>query len=1320
LAVDAAGNVYVSGECVVYRITPSGTVTRAAGRGKDPRDPFNCGFSGDGGLATQAYTDVGPLTFDAAGNLYISARDRVRKVTPGGIITTVAGGGSNFNDGIPATSAYLGPSGIAVDAAGNLYICESGAVLSQIRKVSPQGIITTIAGGRDMGFTGDGGPARSARLWGASRVAVDSAGNLYVSDSNNLRIRKIDTSGVIRTIAGNGLYRYFGDGGPATSAELNLPGSLTTDANGNLYIVDKGNYVIRKVTPAGVISTVAGTGLRDYPYDLPPQQLREFFEPYDLAVDAGGNLYVSSFPNRIVKVTPDGLMTTIAGSFLGALPSAPSPDGTRAVNAVFAASGMTLDARGNLYFANAAHNTVHKIDTAGFFTTVAGIGFSGFSGDSGPARLASLASPTDVAVDGAGNLYIADSFNDRVRKVSPGGTITTFAGGGSNAFLENVPATTVRLPRPLTLTVDTAGNVYVTTVLSVRKITPAGMITTAAGSGSSGFSGDGGLATEAQMQVPGGVATDAAGNLYLSDTDNNRVRKVLAAPPSLAVAPASLAFSVAAGAPPVAAQLLTVSSAAAGLQFTAQASEPWLSLSPAVGAAPAVLSVLVNASALSRGTYRATITIQAPLALPSTQTVGVELTVTRSSAPQLEIEPSWLVVEAGLDAGSPPLQTLRVSNGGSGMLEWTAQSETLGGGGWLSVQRTAGSASNTSPATIPLRVNTTGLRAGVYEGSVEITSPSVPRANPVPVTLLLSQPARTILTTQVAMRFEVSEGVRSPATQRLGILNAGQGAMDWTVEASTLDGGRWLLVSGPGGGPAAGRSMAGSAQIPEVDVRVDPAGLAAGKYTGLLRVDAPGATNTRYFVCVDLEVLSPGVERGAQLRPSQLIFVAAVGGSSPGSQSISLTAPQGSRAIDARGAPVTLDGGSWLEMLPRNVTFAPGEPRSIVVQPRIGSLTPGVYRGAVTLQFDDGSLTRAVEVFFLVSGPGGAAGLASQGAATCTAQQVFAVERRLGKDFAAVTGSLAELDVQVLDDCGAAVSNATVVAAFSNGDPPVTLTSLGNGNYAAAWRPLTPADQATVTIRVSLAPLPPVELHALGRVRSGAQRSLVFPGGIVNGASFAPGTTVAPGSIISVFGQNLASATAPATALPLPTALGGASLSIGGRDVPLFFASAGQLNAQAPFELAAGTRQQAMVRAAGNVSVPETVVVVPAQPGIFLADAQGQGAVFDGQGRLADRNAPAAPGDIVVLYATGLGAVDRAVGSGQASPATPPAVVQIPVAAYVGGAPAVVHFAGLTPGFAGLYQVNLQIPAGVAPGPAVGLFLVQNGARSNTVTMGIR
>ena len=488
-------------------------------------------FARDGGPAVRAWLRFpNGAAADGSGNLYIAdtIHHRIRKVDAAGNISTVAGNGRGgySGDGGPAVRAQLAePWGAAADGAGNLYIADTGN--NRIRKVDAAGVISTVAGNGEWGYGGDGGPAVRARLASPLDAAADGMGNLYIADAWNNRIRKIDAAGNISTVAGSGRYGYGGDGGSAVRAQLAEPWGAAMDDMGNLYIADRGNNRIRKVDAAGVISTVAGSGGWGYGGDGGPALQARFLAPSGVAADAAGNFYIADTENnRIRKVDAAGVISTVAGTGKQGY----GGDGGAALRAQLAFPlGAAADGAGNLYVVDAGNNRIRKVDAAGAISTVAG---TGEVGDGGPAVRAWLGFPGSVAADGAGNFYIADTFNERIRKVDAAGVISTIAGSGERGYGgDGGPAAQARLASPLSAAADGAGNLYFVDAGNhcVRKVDAAGAVSTVAGSGRYGYGGDGGAAVRAQLALPRGAALDAAGNLYIADTENHRVRKVDAA-----------------------------------------------------------------------------------------------------------------------------------------------------------------------------------------------------------------------------------------------------------------------------------------------------------------------------------------------------------------------------------------------------------------------------------------------------------------------------------------------------------------------------------------------------------------------------------------------------------------------------------------------------------------------------------------------------------------------------------------------------------------------------------------------------------------------
>ena len=406
-----------------------------------------------------------------------------------------------------------------MDGLGNLYIADT--YNHRIRKVDAAGTITTIAGSGEQGFSGDGGPASQAQLSAPFDVAADGSGNVYIADNTNHRIRKVDAAGTITTFAGTGEKGFSPDEGPAVEASLGYPRGVAVDGPGNVYIAAGSR--IRKVDSTGTITTIAGRG-GFFGGDGGPAVEAQFHYPSGMAVDVAGNLYIADTGNhRIRKVDATGTITTIAGRTF-------SGDGGPASQAQLSEpEGVAADRAGNVYISDSNNHRIRKVDATGTITTIAGTGESGFSGDGGPASQAQLFYPRGVAVDGLGNLYIVDSFNNRIRKADATGTITTIAGTGERGFGgDGGPASQAQLSEPEGVAVDEAGNLYIADSFNyrIRKVDLTGTITTIAGTGERGFGGDGGPASQAQLSSPGGVAVDGLGNLYIVDSFNNRIRKV--------------------------------------------------------------------------------------------------------------------------------------------------------------------------------------------------------------------------------------------------------------------------------------------------------------------------------------------------------------------------------------------------------------------------------------------------------------------------------------------------------------------------------------------------------------------------------------------------------------------------------------------------------------------------------------------------------------------------------------------------------------------------------------------------------------------------
>ncbi len=584
ILLDKSGNVIFADyfNRRIRRITPNGIINTIAGIG-------DSGSFGDGGLATAAYLLPFDLALDSAGNLLFSTGTLadghfVRKISTDGAINTIAGNGSRFygGDGGLATSATLSTSGIAVDGAGNIYVADSEN--HRIRKLTPltssdtaaptiaissptSGPTWTTLNGTlylsgtaaddsllvQVSWKNDRGGSASASgttTWsaqiplqpGVNNITVtawDAAGN---ASTKTLAVT-YNAAASFNTIVGSsvavpassigGPYisgGFSGDGGSATAAKLDSPRSVARDNTGNLYIADTANHRVRRVAPDGTISTFAGSGTAGSGGDEGPATAASLNQPQGLAVDPAGNVYIADTLNhRVRKVTPAGIISTVAGTGIEAF----GGDGGAATAAQLAGPrGLAIDGVGNLFIADSGNHRIRRVDVnTRVITTAAGGGY-GYAGDNGPATEALFRFPFAVTVDPSGNLYIADTGNYRIRKVSATGTIKTIAGIGQEGYGgENVLATTARLGSVTGLAIDSAGNLFAaeSTTQRIRRITPNGILGTVAGVGYLKFddfgsaSGDG---LVAQLNTPSGVAVGTAGKIYIADTGNHRVISV--------------------------------------------------------------------------------------------------------------------------------------------------------------------------------------------------------------------------------------------------------------------------------------------------------------------------------------------------------------------------------------------------------------------------------------------------------------------------------------------------------------------------------------------------------------------------------------------------------------------------------------------------------------------------------------------------------------------------------------------------------------------------------------------------------------------------
>ncbi len=1324
VAVDPGGNLYFIDQANgrIRKFRPGGLIGSIAGGGQIT------GRNADGGQATDASLGgLTRLTVDPGGDVYfLDDNLTVRKVTPAGILSTVAGGGQSTADGIPATQSLMVPVGLAADAAGNLYIADY--YTGSIRKIT-NGVIATIAG-RGTGFSGDGGPALMAAFnFPVGTLAVNAAGDVFVADNENLRIREI-SGGIVRTVAGNGLYRLAGNGGPASSATIYYASGLRTDPAGNLYFAEPTLNRVRKIATDGTISIFAGDGLFGYAGDNGPATKARLAFPSYLATDKAGNVYVSDTANNAIrKIDGNQTITTIAGMGVSGYTGDQGP----AAQAKLAQpEGLDFDAEGDLWFADSLNHSIRVIGPGGDIFTVAGNGKPGFSGDGGLAAKAQLNAPRGLRIFAPGTTqesrYFSDSGNNRVRRIRfIGGqyVIDTVAGNGKPGYSgDGGQAIDAKLNQPEGLAFDALGVLYIADRSNsvVRAVTADGVIGTVVGNGSYNFSGDGGPALQATLEGPFDLTFDAGGDLLITDLYTNRIREVLTTSPAVQANPASLAFTAPAGSRGVQ-QTISVTGAIPNFAFGARVASgsSWLSVTPSSANAPAGIQVTADPSGLQPGQHTGTVEILAPYETPSVIAVPVTFTVTQAGAPSVAVGPAALHFQfvAGKAASS---QTLSISNAGGGSLVLSVKTLT-NTGAWLSTSVPDVGVGAFGAKQIQIRANPAGLGPGAYSGTITVSSAQPPESVLVPVTMIVTAVSQTILVPQNGLTFFAVKGGGLPPPQTFNILNEGQGQMSWNTSVSTLSGGNWLAAF-----PGNGVTDASSPSVPpQIRVNVFPGTLTAGIYFGSVKVTSTGANNSPQFVSVVLNLLPPGSHIGPLVQPTGMIFVAAAGRESPGSQSVLVQSLNTSPLTFTTGTS-TSSGGNWLKVLPPGGTVTAIGPATIVVQPIVDGLTTGVYQGTLTLSFSDGN-TRTVTIVFVVTAgtPAGQINQPIADAATAACPSLLKVVfTELSTGSSVSVGFPGQVSVKAVDDCGAPLVSGSVSTNFSNGDAPLQLTSLNDGTWTATWTPEFATAQAVVTATA----VDKRQLTGTAQVIVGFQKfdqpPAVGTGGVVNAASYASEAPLAPGTLISVFGTKLAQNKAGATTLPLPMDLGGSSLVIAGMEAPLLYSSDGQVNAMIPFGIGVNARQQMVISRGSSLSVAQGITMAEASPGVFSTDnsGKGQGHIYvahpDSTQTLADTGHPAKAGDNIAIYCTGLGEVTPPVAAGMPAPLDHLTRTVNPVTVTIGGVAAPVQFAGLTPGFAGLYQVNVKVPQGITPGAAVVVLIVEAGQVGSPVRMAVK
>ena len=787
-----------------------------------------------------------------------------------------------------------------------------------------------------------------------------------------------------------------------------------------------------------------------------------------------------------------------------------------------------------------------------------------------------------------------------------------------------------------------------------------------------------------------------------------RVTLSIHPPGSLTTFPSSVSFFGTAGTPVTTERILSLAGASlSGLTWRAEVDPPeaiWIRAAPGQGGVPGNLIIAIDNIGLPAGQYNAAVRIDplgesTSLSGPAVAaqsaalaTVPVQL-ILRDAPPDLSAAPGVLIFSGMEGEAAPPTRILQIGNRGGPDLDWTARAETDSGEEWLGVLPTAGS----GPATARITARMSAVTAGVHQGRVILEQGGA--ETEVPVSLVVSPVSGVLRTDRVGVLFDGAEG-DGEWTRTARVFALGGTSLGWKARIRELTGSTvWLTVSPERGetGPSEIRFIARAEGLP------------AGAYTAVVEI-SPDAAGPSRFLTVVLRIRPVGVSPAPTIEPSGLIFVAH--GDAVLTQSLTGSTNRPA-AADFQTAASTHDGGTWLSVEPTSgSTSAQGEfELSVKVSPsEIGTSS---LRGLVSITFGDGIVRSVpVSVFRPASGPG-----------HCTPSGLRINPLSPYQNFNGSSGRPVYLEMVLTDAaCGVAIAaEAALTAEFSNGDGAVTLDRVSGGVYSATWTPRNAAPQLSVRF-TALSGGSTAEAVLIGAIESTtAPKLLSF--GAVNSAGFSPGRALAPGAIFSSFGSGLAGGIFISEDVPLPLELGGAALLAGGREMPLYFASGGQINAQLPFETTAGAVSQLIARVGSNHSVPRDVVVASAGPGIFtslLPTIPPRAVAQNEDLRLNRPSNPAAPGEAVTLYLSGVGATDPPLDTGREAPAAEPfARAALPATATIGGKSARILFLGMAPEFVGLGQVNLVVPEDSPRGDNIPVVITVDGQASNSAVIAV-
>jgi uncharacterized protein (TIGR03437 family) len=719
----------------------------------------------------------------------------------------------------------------------------------------------------------------------------------------------------------------------------------------------------------------------------------------------------------------------------------------------------------------------------------------------------------------------------------------------------------------------------------------------------------------------------------------------------------------------------------------------WITVTPQLATTPAQVEVAANAAGLSPGAYSARIQFTDvkgdSLGSPVTVTLQVTSLVTTGLA-QLAISPPILNLSGSVEQTSVQAGIF-LRNLGPGTLAPVSVS-VVSGYPWLSAvvppcDTVCAISVSAAIATLPPGPLSGLLRVSTALGSTD-----------VPVALFANNHGPVVQVAPEGLQFDTVENTGLVDSRTMSLLNTGDGPAKWA--AGVVAGGAWLSVNPPSG-------VASPGSVTQLTASMNSGFMGPGEYGGLISISAQDGSFNPLYVPVVLRIETGDTAPVPLLSVGGTVFQA----QADQTQQLPVTLSAGSAGLI--NFEVSAQTASWLSAGPMQGQVSGTTPVQLTMVGAPIALQPGFYSGLVNVAFGAGAL-RSLNVGISVVDPA---------ATNCKPQFLYLTETALPDNFATRIGFPTPLEAVLVDNCGNYISNGLVSASFSNGDPDLVLQPLGQGQYAATWMPGSassslPNGVATVVLRGFVPALTIASSEVIGTIASDTAPSL-NANAVLNNLNPQPGSPVAPGTIVQIYGSALSTAGTVGTGSVvnglLSTTLNGVSVSVGGIAAPLFYGSSGQINAQIPNELQAGQQYELLVNVNGFYSNPVTITTTAAQPGL-ASFADGTVIAQDTNYNLITADNPAHAGEVIILYATGMGATNPPVATGTPAPSSPPAQVAIAPQVSIGGTNAQVLFAGLSPGSVGLYQIDVEIPAGAGTGN-VPLVMTQNGVASNTVSL---